>query len=115
MLATGLTRDGLTRAETVAAIQTLFDLGQSQTSIARATGLKAAEVKAARKVAAALTTLPEGAEELNLLELADLADFADDQAATDDLLEAAGDQGEFAHKVAQLRRRRAADGGRRQC
>lgn len=109
MTVTGLARDGWTQAEEINGVQTLLDLGLSQAAIARASGRKSAQVKAAKKAA---SLSPETAEtahayDLTLDQLATLADYDGDDDAVAQLMEAAR-RGQMAHAVAQITHERKA-------
>jgi ParB family chromosome partitioning protein len=76
MTVTALARDGWTISEEINGVQMLLDFGLSQAAISRASGRKAAEVRAAKKAA---TLTPDTAEsarayDLTLDQLAILAD-----------------------------------------
>lgn len=101
MAVTGLVRDGLTVIEEARAVQTMLDLGLSQAAISRATGRSRQHVKNAKTAA---TLDPEVAEtaasyQLTLDQLAELTEFADDEAATTRLFDVADDPGEWAHAL----------------
>ena len=107
MAITGLARDGLTTAETVAAVQTMLDLGLTQTAVAKDTGLATKTVRAAKKAAQLITETAELAAEyeLTLDQLATLTDWDHDEEATSDLL-AAANTGRWDHTLARLTRDR---------
>ena len=104
-------REQMTRADVVQAFSELADLGHSRTWIAKRTGTKAAEVKAALTVAgsaSARTALHESAA-LTLDQAAALAEVEDDHADYEELYRAATQRpGSYAHVLQQIRDRRAA-------
>lgn len=99
-------RAGLRAVETAAAVQQMTLLGVPAGQIAKAAGLRRAQVEAARAVAAAAQTVKEAiieAPTLTLDQAAELSGWADDPDAVADLISAAED-GEvaFAHTKARL-------------
>lgn len=108
MAVTGLLRDGLTAHEEAHAVQTMLDLGLSATAITKATGRNRDYVKKARAAAAVPDETAELAAgyPLTLDQLAELAEFTDDQDATARLLAVAHDPGRWSHAVAWERRER---------
>ncbi|HEY5148883.1 MAG TPA: ParB N-terminal domain-containing protein [Mycobacterium sp.] len=104
MAATGLARDGLTPREEAAAVQTMLDLGVTQTVIGRATGRSRKHIATAKK-AATLTTDVAGSAgdyQFTLTDLATIAEFQHDEGAVRALL-AAAPRGQIPHVVASLR------------
>ena len=108
MAVTGLLRDGLTVTEEARAVQTMLDLGLSATAITKATGRSRDYVKKAK--AAALvpdeTAQIAASYAVTIDQLADLAEFTDDEDATGRLLDVAYDPGEWSHALAWERRER---------
>src|SRR6478609_2112698 len=104
MAATGLARDGLTPREEAAAVQTMLDLGVTQTVIGRATGRSRKHIATAKKAATLSTDIAgsAGDYQFTLTDLATLAEWQDDQNAVKALLTAAP-QGRIPHVVACLR------------
>lgn len=112
MAVTGLARDGMTVAEEVHAVQAMLDLGLSQAAVSRHTGRKPAQVRAAEKAAGLDGAAAAAAGyDLTLDELAALAKWQGDEAATATLLTAAKN-GTMDHAVARLRRDQAETAGR---
>ena len=104
MAATGLARDGLTPREEAAAVQTMLDLGVTQTVIGRATGRSRKHIATAKK-AATLTTDVAGTAgdyQFTLTDLATIAEFQHDEDAVRALVTAAP-RGQIPHVVASLR------------
>lgn len=105
MAVTGLLRDGLTVVEEARAVQTMLDLGLTQSAVSKATGRSRDYVKNAKRAATvegeAATLAAQYA--LTLDQLADLAEFTDDEDATGRLLDVAYDPGEWAHALAYER------------
>lgn len=107
MAVTNLVRDGLTTMETVTAVQHMLDLQMPQAVIARATGMKPKQVRTAKKAAELPTQTVAAAADhgLNLEQLAALTEFADDPAATKQLIsDATNSPWNFERSVEQLRR-----------
>lgn len=111
MTVTGLARDGWTMAEEINGIQTLLDLGLSQSAISRASGRKTTEVRAAKKAATLKpkTAATAAAYDLTLDQLAILSEWQHNDEAVATLLDAV-QYGQMDHAVARLvRERKAAD------
>ena len=108
MAVTGLLRDGLTACEEARAVQTMLDLGLSAAAITKATGRSRDYVKTAK--AAALvsdeTAQIAASYAVTIDQLAELAEFTDDEDATGRLLDVAYDPGEWSHALAFERRER---------
>ena len=103
MAVTGLVRDGLTAREEAGAVQTMLDLGISQTAIGRATGRSRAQIGIARKAASITDELAAatGDYPLTLQDMAILADWQEEPDAVAALLEALP-HGRMDHVVARL-------------
>ncbi|MGI8416704.1 MAG: ParB/RepB/Spo0J family partition protein [Nakamurella sp.] len=110
MAVTGLMRDGLTVVEEARAVQTMLDLGISQTAIGKATGRSRSYVRNAQVAATVDEALSVAADgyALTLDQLAELAAFTDDQDATSRLLDSAYEPGEWAHTLTYERQQREA-------
>ncbi len=104
MAATGLARDGLTPREEAAAVQTMLDLGVTQTVIGRATGPSRTHIATAKKAATLTTDITDSAGDyqLTLTDLAVLAEWQHDEPALQELMTAAP-HGRMQHMVACLR------------
>ena len=76
MAATGLARDGLTPREEAAAVQTMLDLGVTQTMIGRATGRSRKHIATAKKAATLTTDITDTAGDYQFT-LTDLATIAE--------------------------------------
>ena len=74
MAATGLARDGLTPREEAAAVQTMLDLGVTQTVIGRATGRSRKHIATAKKAATLTADIADSAGDYQLT-LTDLATY----------------------------------------
>lgn len=105
MAATALQRDQMTPAEEAHAVQAMFDLGLTQSAIAKATGRKAAEVKVAKSAAALAPSITEQYE-LTLDQMALLAEFQDNADDVEFLVREMR-YGRVDHAVSTLRDRRA--------
>jgi ParB family chromosome partitioning protein len=99
-------RAGLRAVEVSTAVEQMALLGVPAGQIARAAGLRKAQVEAARKVAAANKAVKDAiieAPDLTLDQAAELTSWADDPDAVADLLAAAEDgEVSFAHTQARL-------------
>ena len=84
MAATGLARDGLTPREEAAAVQTMLDLGVTQTVIGRATGRSRKHIATAKKAAglsADIAADSAGDYQFTLNDLATLAEWQENEGA----------------------------------
>ena len=77
MAATGLARDGLTPREEAAAVQTMLDLGVTQTVIGRATGRSRKHIATAKKAATLTTDIEADSADDYQFTLTDLATIAE--------------------------------------
>src|SRR6478609_5488504 len=104
MAATGLARDGLTPREEAAAVQTMLDLGVTQSVIGRATGRSRKHIATAKKAATLSTDITDSAGDyqFTLTDLATIAEFQHDEQAVKALVTAAP-RGQIPHVVACLR------------
>ena len=107
MATTVLARDGLTTTEQIGAVQTMLDLGITQTAISRATGTAKKNVAAAKKAATLTDDTAEraGGFDLTLTELAELADWQDDIHTVTALINGAR-HGQFEHVLARAKQER---------
>jgi ParB family chromosome partitioning protein len=98
----------LTDAQRARGIQQILDAGLSATKVAKRLSVSRAVVKAASTAAASTTAMEAlNSGQLSLVEAAAIAEFEDDGAALQRLVDAAGSP-RFDHTVAQLREERAA-------
>lgn len=95
MAATGLARDGLTPREEAAAVQTMLDLGVTQTVIGRAIGRSRQHIATAKKAATLTTDIADtaGDYQFTLTDLATIAEFQHDEHAVAALVTAAPQAG----------------------
>jgi ParB family chromosome partitioning protein len=102
-------REGLTAGDRAAAVAELFELGADVRTVSRRTGLRKAEIAAARAAAASETARVLAAQyPLTLDQLAVVAEFDDDKEAAEQLARAAKDNpGQFAHLTERARNDRA--------
>lgn len=104
-------REAMPRADVVTAFAELADLGMSRTRIAKQTGSRPAEVKAALSVAASTSAREtlESMPSMTLDQAAALAEVEDDHEAYESLVYAATHRPEsWAHVLQQVRDRREA-------
>ncbi|MDK3255267.1 ParB/RepB/Spo0J family partition protein [Blastococcus capsensis] len=109
MLAENLHRAALTAVEEARGVQTMLDLGDSLTEVARSTGLGRNRVTKAAGVARlpADTAAAVSAAGLTLDQAAAVAVYADDAETTAALIAAAGEgAGQFAHALTRAKRAR---------